>query len=592
MAQDWLFPHNNDKNEWLTNYAAAMYIEESENVTIHDCRVHDGQNALCLSRVITSKIYDNDFSFNSAWGIALWRCERNVISRNAMDFCVRGYSHGVYNRGQDSAGILMFEQNNQNIIAENSATHGGDCFFGFAGREALGEAGEHPVNWYKRRGNSDNLLIGNDFSYAPAHGIKITFSFGNKLINNRLVENAICGVWGGYSQETLIAGNTFEGNGEMGYGLERGGVNIEHGRANQIVHNTFTGDKCGVHLWGGANPGFAQKPWAKANGTDSTQNFIAGNTFERETTVYHFRGPGDVTIGFNLIRDAGQQLVTVPETKITRDEKLQVDKPKTPEYQAYGKTHPVGARPELRGRKNIIMTEWGPWDHRSPLVRISRSQGGSAEYALCGLPATPRVRLEGAGIEGKLDDSKDPPTYTITASQGGVFPYIMHVEAGDFRKDIRGTLLATTWNATFFQWTKDVNDPRQHLEEWRKLAKGPTAAKAELKELVLKYGMRGPSDLGLSPAVTAAKLGSDYFGMIATTKLPLPKGKWQFKTFSDDGVRVTVDGKNIIDNWTWHVPTRNTGTLDLPADKIVEITVEHFEIDGYATLELEIVRGE
>ena len=92
--------------------------------------------------------------------------------------------------------------------------------------------------------------------------------------------------------------------------------------------------------------------------------------------------------------------------------------------------------------------------------------------------------------------------------------------------------------------------------------------------------------------MTAAKLGSDYFGMIATTKLPLPKGKWQFKTFSDDGAAVTVDGKNIIDNWTWHVPTRNTGTLDLPADKIVEITVEHFEIDGYATLELEIVKGE
>ena len=88
---------------------------------------------------------DNDFSFNSGWGIALWRCARNVISRNAVDFCVRGYSHGVYNRGQDSAGIFVFEQNNENVFAENSATHGGDCFFGFAGREALGQTGRHPV---------------------------------------------------------------------------------------------------------------------------------------------------------------------------------------------------------------------------------------------------------------------------------------------------------------------------------------------------------------------------------------------------------------------------------------------------------------
>ena len=231
---------------------------------------------LCLDRVTASKVYDNDFSFNSGWGIALWRCARNVISRNAVDFCVRGYSHGVYNRGQDSAGIFVFEQNNENVFAENSVTHGGDGFFGFAGREALGEIGEHPVEWYKRRGNTDNLLIGNDFSYAPAHGIENTFSFGNKYLKNRIVGNAICGVWAGYSRETLIAGNEFEGNGEMGYGLERGGVNIDHGGDNLILHNSFVRNKCGVHLWGGANPDFDKRNWAKANGYASTGSVIAG----------------------------------------------------------------------------------------------------------------------------------------------------------------------------------------------------------------------------------------------------------------------------------------------------------------------------
>ena len=235
---DWLFGHDNDKRQWLTNYAAAIYIEESAGVTVRHSRVWHGQNALCLDRVTRSKIFDNDFSFNSGWGIALWRCSSNVISRNAVDFCVRGYSHGVYNRGQDSAGIFAFEQNNGNIFAENSVTHGGDGFFGFAGREAIGEIGEHPVEWYKRRGNTDNLLVGNDFSYAPAHGIENTFSFGNKYVKNRIVGNAICGIWAGYSRETLIAGNDFEGNGEMGYGLERGGVNIDHGGDNSIIRNS------------------------------------------------------------------------------------------------------------------------------------------------------------------------------------------------------------------------------------------------------------------------------------------------------------------------------------------------------------------
>ena len=194
-SDDWLYPHHNDQHEWLTNYGAALYVEQSTGVTVRDSRVWHGQNALCLDRVTASKIYDNDFSFNSGWGIALWRCERNVISRNALDFCVRGYSHGVHNRGQDAAGVLAFEQNNENVFAENSATHGGDGFFGFAGREAIGESGGHPPAWYRRRGNSDNLLVGNDFSYAAAHGIENTFSFGNRYLNNRIVGNAICGVW-------------------------------------------------------------------------------------------------------------------------------------------------------------------------------------------------------------------------------------------------------------------------------------------------------------------------------------------------------------------------------------------------------------
>ena len=108
-------------------------------MTVRRCRVRDSQNGLILDRSRESKVYDNDFSFLSGWGVALWRCTKDVLSRNVLDFCIRGYSHNVYNRGQDSAGILFFEQNSDNVIAENSATHGGDGFFAFAGREALGE---------------------------------------------------------------------------------------------------------------------------------------------------------------------------------------------------------------------------------------------------------------------------------------------------------------------------------------------------------------------------------------------------------------------------------------------------------------------
>ena len=136
---DWLFPHHNDEKKWRDEYGSAVCVESSTNIIIHNIRVRRGQNGIILDRVEAAAVYDNDCSFLSGWGLALWRSSRNVVSRNAFDFCVRGHVEGVYNRGQDSAGILCFEQSSDNVFAENSATHGGDGFFGFAGQEAIGE---------------------------------------------------------------------------------------------------------------------------------------------------------------------------------------------------------------------------------------------------------------------------------------------------------------------------------------------------------------------------------------------------------------------------------------------------------------------
>ena len=77
------------------------------------------------------KVWNNSFSFLSAIGLGMYESSGNKIMHNKIDWCVRGYSHGVYNRGQDSAGILIYEQSNQNLFAYNSVTHGGDGFFLF-----------------------------------------------------------------------------------------------------------------------------------------------------------------------------------------------------------------------------------------------------------------------------------------------------------------------------------------------------------------------------------------------------------------------------------------------------------------------------
>jgi hypothetical protein len=175
----------------------------------------------------------------------------------------------------------------------------------------------------------------------------------------------------------------------------------------------------------------------------------------------------------------------------------------------------------------------------------------------------------------------------VAVDQPGVYPYRMRLKADNWEQEVCGTLVSATWNVTFFKWTTAA-DPRENLAAWRKLSKAPAAVSGTVKQLRFAYGWSGPSDLRLSPTITDARLGGDHFGMIARTQLPLTAGAWEFATLSDDGVRVTVDGVPIIDNWTWHGPTKNAGTLTLPADKTIEVVVEHFEIDGYAVLELAI----
>ena len=128
----------------------------------------------------------------------------------------------------------------------------------------------------------------------------------------------------------------------------------------------------------------------------------------------------------------------------------------------------MGARPELRGRQNIIMTEWGPWDHVTPLVRLVKSAGGTALFEVLKVPSAD-VQVETVGdqvrgvlapVPGKADESQ----VTVSAVEPGVRPYVLKVRAaGKPLAEMKGTLLAAKWQATFFKWPTNT-DPRKDLD--------------------------------------------------------------------------------------------------------------------------------
>ncbi|MCC7290671.1 MAG: right-handed parallel beta-helix repeat-containing protein [Phycisphaerales bacterium] len=608
-GSDWLYPHHNDGHEWMNNYGAGLYVEKATDATIRRVRARHGQNGIILDRVSKSEVYDNDCSFLSGWGLAMWRSSGNVIAHNAFDFCIRGYSHGVYNRGQDSAGILMFEQNSDNLIAENSCTHGGDGFFGFAGREALGEdwwdkeaekqrqrTGHTDVDKlitvppdvaeaHKRKGNNHNILFANDFSYAAAHGIEMTFSFGNQFVGNRLVNNAICGVWGGYSQDTIIEDNTIESNGEMAYGAERGGINIEHGRGNRILRNRFKDNKAGVYLWDDDDGRLLKMPWAIANHAGSRDNFIALNTFENDGVAMQLRKTHETTFADNQKTGAGDVLENVECTGLKF-----ISPDALPPQAAFslpplpGDARPVGARPHLQGRQNIVMTEWGPYDFEQIVVAPSTVAGADqVAFQVLG----PKGRFSVAAIQGDVNVSPKegdlPGRIAVSAAKEGLLAFELKIDvksdATQKTLTASGTLFNAKWTAKFYKWDA-ASDPRDSEEHWKKITAVDPVETQTLPGIDFKWGGGGVSE----------KVGADHFATVAQTKVNLPKsptGKWRVRTVSDDGVRVFIDGKQVLANWTWHGPTEDTAEVELPPGEH-EIKVEHFEIDGWAVLQVRL----
>ena len=591
-ASDWLYPHDNDDHEWRRKWGAALYLERCDQPVVRRVRVRRGQNAIILDRVTGAKVYDNDCSFLSGWGLALWRSSGCTITRNAFDFCVRGYSHGVYNRGQDSAGILMFEQCEDNFLAENSCTHGGDGFFGNSGKEALGqkEPGER-IDSYAGIGNRRNTYVGNDFSYAAAHGFEQTFSFDEHLIGNRLVGNAICGIWGGYSQKMQIHENDFEGNGDAGYGLERGGINIEHGQSLQITKNRFVKNRCGIHLWVDADEGLEKLPWVKANPVVGRASWILANRFEGDKLGLHLRGPViGVRFGDNVVGGVEETTRFEGGAELTEFESSDLVFP-TARGEILGETRPVGARKDLRGRQNILMDEWGPWDHESPLLRgMGRTEKGIA-WELYGVDEAPTAEfakeggLVGLGVlQHPVDQAREGWRLELMLEGRGPHSYDLVWKGKGFAFPLKGTILRTDWKVRVFSWK---TDPRKDYAAWRKEADAGSL-QCTLPALQLRYGMGGPRSLGLSKEITAKGPGSDHFGTIATASILLPAGTWIIGTQSDDGIRVTADGKRLIDDWTWHAPKRHQARLVLERERRVEFVVEHFELDGFSVLELEI----
>lgn len=614
---DWLSYHNNEKDEWL-RYGAGAYLKNCQAVTVRNCSATGNQNALLLSGCNDGTIYNNTFQFNSGLGVGLYRSNRNKVMHNRLDWNVRGFSEGFYKRGQDSAALLVYEQSSNNTFAFNSCTHSGDGFFLWAGQSTM-DTGEGGCN--------DNRIHGNDFSYAPTNGIEATFS--RNQITGNLIRECTYGIWGGYSYDTRIMGN-------MIMGCETA-IAIEHGQRDTILQNYLRGDSVGIHLWAREKQP-ADWEYAKKRDVRSRQSVIDRNVFMQIGTPLKISLSSNIAInGENLFSQCNNLLETplpnvnlsfvrndvyAPAADIERFyahpdlTKSASQNFNHPDQQAGNPFKPLeipvenlnepdslpnGINAALmpafpRGRRNIHIDEWGPYDFKRP-VALEGAYGidlpNYLAFDLKGPDGQWKVNAM-RGIEkinrmqGKLPDqyisvqtipgeddiyiqfAYTGPDTLITVFGEKIIatpekPYLFELEKYDKKFD---------WLVKWYNYD-DGADPLRNGDAVQLLEAGASADTLRTRDLYFAWWDRP------TPSVTA-----DRFLTVATTSFEIKPGRYRIELGSDDGVRLYLDGERLIDHWDPHEPATDEIVVHLNGAHTIRI--EHFDAGGFATLDFRI----
>jgi parallel beta-helix repeat protein len=567
---DWMSYHQNEKDEWL-RYGAGVYLSDCDGAEIDHSTIVQGQNGVMAVRSKRLKVWNNTIQFLSAIGVGLYRTTDSTIMHNRIDWCVRGYSHGFYNRGQDSAGLLMYEQSSRNVVAYNSITHGGDGLFLWAGQSTM-DTGQG--------GSNENGFFGNDFSHAVTNGIEATFS-KNWFVGN-LVRDCWHGVWGGYSYGSLWRGNTFSNNTD--------GIAIEHGLENVIEDNRFEGDETAIRLWQNAT----QDPnwgYPKHRDTRSRDYSIRRNTFVGNKTALDIRATENVDDRDNIYERVGTRAAggfvsdakDVPVSTASESHDLPAKLP--------GGMHALLTSGDRQGREFIIVDEWGPYDWKSPKLWPA-SAVDDKELTLRVLGPAGRWNLVSArGAAVSTQAGSVPGTLVVTPAPGPLVDYdvVLEYQGGEvvsprgvrvpagkpYRFAYSRFFVPIDWNVRFFEYTA-TSDPNTRPQEFAALIEGTPLKTARTDRLDYISG-RAIED----------GVPRDRFALVADATVDLPPGDYSLQLISDDGARVWMDGEEILDAWTPHESRIDRVAISGGRRRL---KVVYYDVDGFAELRFAVQR--
>jgi hypothetical protein len=244
-----------------------------------------------------------------------------------------------------------------------------------------------------------------------------------------------------------------------------------------------------------------------------------------------------------------------------------------------------------RNRSAIIVTEWGPYDWRSPLLwPIDSSRASPLKLAVLG----PEGRWRVVGRHGIRMVSRDSgyvgvsavDTIVVTPAPGQENDWELTLEhvpgalaSGQPGKrfSYRRFEPAIDWSVRFFTWSDSAADPPKNAAAFATLLRStPTVSRQAPR---LDYLWYRP---------TIAGVPQDRFAIAASGTVTLAPGEYTLRTISDDGVRVWVDDRLVIDSWTPHESKVDAVALGGGRHAI---RVQYYQLQGWTELRLEILRG-
>jgi tetratricopeptide (TPR) repeat protein len=213
-------------------------------------------------------------------------------------------------------------------------------------------------------------------------------------------------------------------------------------------------------------------------------------------------------------------------------------------------------------------------------AHLMASPGGADLVADAVDWATLRFRLERWSAIGATSESGFVPAASgslqelrsLTEPEPGIYRLSL-----DLRRLVSNEMQqAQSW-LLLAPWQVELYGPPDH-----KLLKAPPAEHRRMSSLVL-------SDLeGTEQAAKGPGGSKEHYALSASSSIELPAGRYLFVATSDDGVRLYVDGRLVIDSWVDRPPSRDAVVLELGAGAHA-LRVEYFQGGGGAQLWLQIV---